>query len=406
MACSRFPVNNNAPSEVRVSTDTHHNAGSLRSPSAIDVRAVNGRRDLDTFVRLPGELAQDDPHWVEPLHLERRLHLTKNPALEHVTWQGFIAWAGDRPVGRISAQIDSLHREYYGADTGHFGMLDAIDDPNVFAALFAAAETWLREHGARQISGPYSFTINEECGLLVEGFERPPSMMMGHGARHYAAHVETQGYTPAKDLLAYWMSTSGLEFTPTMKRMMDRWRERIHLRPMRRDRFNEELETLRDIFNDAWSNNWGFVPFTDAEFRELGTSLKMLVPPELIQIAEVDGKPVAFIVGLPNLNEAIAPLNGRLWPVGWLRLLWRIKVRGPTTGRVALMGVRREYQFSRLGPTLALVLIETIQAALVRRGIEAVEMSWILEDNAGMRNILEHIGTDLYKRYRLYEKRL
>jgi len=399
-------VNSNAPSEVRISSDTHRHAATPGSRTDIDVRPIEGRRDLATFVRLPGELLQDDPQWVEPLHLERRLHLTRNPAFEHLTWQGFIAWSGDKPVGRISAHIDSLHREYHGADTGHFGMLDAIDDPRVFAALFTAAETWLREHGARHITGPYNLTINEECGLLVDGFERPPSMMMGHAGRYYASHVEAQGYAPAKDLLAYWMSTHGVNFTPTMKRMVNRWRERIHLRPLRRDRFNEELDILRDIFNDAWARNWGFVPFTDAEFRELGTSLKMLVPSELIQIAEIDGKPVAFIVGLPNLNEAIAPLNGRLWPMGWLRLLWRLKVRGTKTGRVPLMGVRSEYQFSRMGPTLALVLIEAIQAALIRHGIQAVEMSWILEDNAGMRNILEHIGTDIYKRYRLYEKQL
>ncbi|MCD6008194.1 hypothetical protein [Halomonas sp. IOP_31] len=401
-------MNNHTPSERPASCDIHRPAATaVRDPGTpLEVRPLSGRRELALFARLPGRLLHDDPQWVEPLYLERRLHLTRNPAFEHLTWQGFIAWSGGRPVGRISAHIDSLHRQYHGADTGHFGMLDAIDDPDVFAALFDAAEAWLRQHGARRISGPYSFTINEECGLLVEGFDTPPSMMMGHAGRYYATHVEAQGYTPAKDLLAYWMSTHGVNFTPTMRRMINRWRERIHIRPLRRDRFNEELDILRDIFNDAWAQNWGFVPFTDAEFRELGTSLKMLVPPELIQIAEIDAKPVAFIVGLPNLNEAIAPLHGRLLPLGWLRLLWALKVRGPKTGRVPLMGVRREYQHSRLGPTLALVLVESIQASLIRHGIEAVEMSWILEDNAGMRNILEHIGTDLYKRYRLYEKHL
>jgi hypothetical protein len=378
-----------------------------KGTASVIVRPVSARKDLDAFITLPGRLYQDDPQWIEPLHFERRQHLShKNPVFAHVEWQAWIAWSNDRPVGRITAQVDRLHRQLHGEDTGHFGMLEAIDDPAVFQGLLGVAEDWLRQRGAHRITGPFGLTINEESGLLVEGFDRPPSMMMGHGKPYYDARIAEQGYRPATDLLAYWMRTDELHFPPALRRMMDRWQGRIRLRTLDRRRFREEMQLLRDIFNDAWAANWGFVPFTEAEFEELGNNLKLLVPDDMLYIAEVDGEPSAFIVALPNLNELVAPMKGRLLPFGWLRLLWRLKVRGAKTARVPLMGVRQAHQFSRLGPTLALCLIEALKPPFVRRGIEALEMSWILEGNAGMRNILEHIGAYVYKRYRLYEKQI
>jgi hypothetical protein len=188
--------------------------------------------------------------------------------------------------------------------------------------------------------------------------------------------------------------------------MMDRVRDRVTIRALNRKNFQAEVKILRDIFNDAWANNWGYIPFTEAEFEELGKNLKLLVPGDLLYIAEVDGEPSAFIVALPNINEAIAPLKGRLLPFGWLRLLWKMKVQGVSTARVPLMGVRQMHQHSRLGPTLALLLIEALYTPFVKHGIQALEMSWILESNTGMRNILEHIGAYIYKRYRVYEKRI
>lgn len=370
-------------------------------------RPVLSKADLDTFIRLPGKLHRNDPHWIEPLHLERREHLSsKSPVFAHLKWQAWIAWSGTDPVGRITAQVDTLHRQLHGQDTGHFGMLEAVDDPAVFETLMATAESWLLEQGARRITGPFNLTINEESGLLVEGFDRPPSAMMGHGLPYYGARVEALGYRPAKDLLAYWMLTDELNFPPALRRMMDRWHDRVRIRPLDRRHFQAEIQLLRDIFNDAWAKNWGFVPFTEAEFEELGKNLKLLVPDDLIYIAEVDGEPSAFIVALPNLNEAIAPLQGRLFPFGWLRLLWRLKVQPPRTARVPLMGVRQTHQHSRLGPVLALRLIEALKPPFVKRGLEALEMSWILESNSGMRNILEHIGAYIYKRYRVYEKQI
>ncbi|WP_349616333.1 N-acetyltransferase [Azotobacter salinestris] len=374
---------------------------------ALVTRPVQSRADLAAFIGLPGRLHRDDPHWVEPLHAERRDHLSaKNPVFAHLDWQAWIAWSGATPVGRISAQVDRLHRQWHGPDTGHFGMLAAVDDPAVFEALLASAEHWLLERGARRITGPFSLTINQESGLLVEGFDRPPAVMMGHGQPWYGARIEALGYRPATDLLAYWMRTDELHFPPPLRRLMERWRDRVRIRPLDRRRFAAEMRLLRDIFNDAWADNWGFVPFTAEEFEALGDHLRLLVPDDLLYIAEVDGEPGAFIVALPNLNEAIAPLQGRLLPLGWLRLLWALKVRGLRTARVPLMGVRQAHQRSRLGSALALYLIEALKPPFVRRGLQALEMSWILEGNRGMRNILEHIGAYPYKRYRVYEKRL
>lgn len=378
-----------------------------RGNQLIVIKPVLSKSDLDLFIRLPGLLYRNDPHWIEPLHFERRQHLSpKNPVFGHLKWQAWIAWADDKPVGRITAQVDTLHRQLHGNDTGHFGMLEAIDDPAIFESLMSTAESWLQQEGAHRITGPFNLTINEESGLLVEGFDEPPCALMGHSKPYYGTRVEGLGYQPAVDLLAYWMRTDELNFPPPIRRMMDRVRDRVTIRALNRKNFQAEVKILRDIFNDAWANNWGYIPFTEAEFEELGKNLKLLVPGDLLYIAEVDGEPSAFIVALPNINEAIAPLKGRLLPFGWLRLLWKMKVQGVSTARVPLMGVRQMHQHSRLGPTLALLLIEALYTPFVKHGIQSLEMSWILESNTGMRNILEHIGAYIYKRYRVYEKRI
>lgn len=368
---------------------------------------VNDARTLSAFIQLPGNLHKQDPRWIEPLHMERREHLSeKNPASDHIVWQAWIARRGQAVVGRVTAQVDALHRERHGVATGHFGMLDAIDDPEVFGALISTAEGWLKERGAHIITGPFGLNINQESGILVDGFDTPPCALMTHNPPYYGERLQSLGYRPVIDLLAYWMQTGELNFPAPLKKMMDRERGRVRIRTLDRSKFEQEMQTLREIFNDAWANNWGYVPFTKKEFADMGAQLKLLVPDDLIYIAEVDNEPCAFIVAMPNINEAIAPLNGRLLPFGWLRLLWKLKVTGTRTARVPLMGVKQHYQFSRLGPVLALLLIEALKAPFARRKIDALEMSWILETNTGMRTILERIGAHAYKRYRLYEKHI
>ncbi|EIC83313.1 hypothetical protein [Serratia sp. M24T3] len=373
----------------------------------IRIEKVIDKRELKQFIVFPSTLFQDDPNWIDPLNLEREEHLSKkNPGTEHIEWQAWIAKKDDKVVGRITAQIDSLHRELYGQDTGHFGMIDAIDDPEVFSALFAAAEDWLKSKGATKITGPFSLNINQESGLLIDGFDTPPSAMMTHGKPYYGDRVEQQGYTQGIDLLAYWMKRTDLHFTPSLNKLMANVRKKVTVRQVNRKNFSQEMQVLRDIFNSGWQNNWGFVPFTEHEFSTMGDQLKYLVPDDLIYIAEIDAVPVAFIVGLPNINEAITGLKGSLLPFGWAKLLWRLKVSGTRTARVPLMGVRQEHHFSRMGPIIALLLIEALHDPFERRKIEALEMSWILETNTGMRTILEKIGAVPYKRYRLYEKQL
>lgn len=371
------------------------------------IEKVDSRQQLKDFIFFTSTLYADDAHWIDPLYMERAEHLSdKNPAKEHIEWQAWIARDGEKVVGRITAQIDTLHREIYGEDTGHFGMIEAINDPAVFSLLFHTAEEWLKAKGATHISGPFSLNINQESGLLIDGFETPPSAMMPHGKPYYAAALEQQGYTKGTDLLAYWMRRTDLHFSPSLCRLMDKVRQKVTVRRLNRKQFSEEMQIMRQIFNSGWQNNWGFVPFTEREFAVMGNQLKFLVPDDMIYIAEVNGNPCAFIVGLPNINEAITGLKGRMLPFGWAKLLWRLKVSGVRTARVPLMGVRQEYQFSRSGPVMALLLIEALRDPFARRNIDALEMSWILEANSGMRTMLERIGAVAYKRYRVYEKRL
>jgi hypothetical protein len=382
----------------RFSGQQQANEGPLR------VVPVEGRRGLRQFIRLPWSIYLDDPAWVPPLLLERKEHLSKrNPFFEHAKCKFWLAYRGATPVGRISAQVDQLHLQRYEDSTGFFGLLEAEDEAETFRALMDTAETWLRDQGMHRVLGPFNFSINQECGLLVEGFDTPPMVMMGHARPYYSARIEENGYRKEKDLLAYHIN-SDYQLTPAMRLVIKRAKKRVHLRPLRRSIFREELRILQDIFEDAWSQNWGFVPFTRSEFEHMGKSLKLLLPDDQVQIAEVDGVPAAFMVAMPNVNEAIRDLNGKLFPLGWLKLLWRLKVAYPKSVRVALMGVRQRYQKSRLGAALALMVIEACTAPAVRRGVLTAEMSWILDDNLGMRNIIESLGGKAYKRYRIYSK--
>ena len=373
---------------------------------AINIRPVTNRQELREFIDVPWLVYKNDPMWVPPLRLERRWHFSKsNPFFEHGEWQAWIAYRDNRPVGRISAQINQLYRQRYGLDTGHFGLLESVNDKDVFAGLIQTAEKWLAERGTKHVSGPYNFSINQECGVLVSGFDTPPMVMMPHSPKWYGKLLATQGYYPLKDLLAYLLKAD-MEFPRIMRTLLDKFSERVNIRMLRRNQFKVEMEILRDIFNDAWSANWGFIPFTETEFSELGNTFRFLLRDDYIQIAEVDGIPVAFMVLLPNLNEIFAKLNGSLFPFGWFHLIKQLKFGQVSTARLPLMGVRQKYQNTPLGAALACMMIDAPREIGLSMGIREVEVSWILEDNKSMRGMIEKAGIQEYKRYRIFGKTL
>ena len=372
----------------------------------LQVNPVNDRQKLRQFIRLPWSIYADDPAWVPPLLLERKEHLSPhNPYFEHARYQSWIAFRDGTAVGRISAQIDQLHLDQHQADEGFFGMIEAENDADTFAALFQTAESWLRDQGMRRVLGPYNLSINQESGLLVDGFDTPPCLMMGHARPYYRTRIEENGYQKAKDLLAYTIDAN-FYHPAALQAIVKRAKKRVTVRSLRKSNYYEDMKIIVDIFNDAWSENWGFLPFTEAEFKQLAKDFKIVLDFELVKIAEVDGAPAAFMVVAPNINEAIRDLNGRLLPFGWLKLLWRLKVRYPQTTRIPCMGVRTQYHGSLLGAALAFMVIRAGQPYAINRGIKKVELSWILEDNKGMRDIIESIGGIIYKTYRIYKKDL
>jgi len=377
----------------------------------IQVRPVAGKSMLDTFIRVPWSVYANDPCWVPPLMTERRDALSdRNPFFQHAAWNAWIAYQDGKPVGRISAQVDQLFLRHQDSETGFFGLLEGHNNPAIFNALLGAAEDWLLRQGMKQALGPFNLGVNQEIGLLVDGFDSPPYVMMGHARPYYEQFITKQGYQPRQDLLAYELGADDFAIPAVMKSLLKRQKHRVRTRRLDRGNRVADLNTMREVFNDAWSNNWGFVPFTEAEFQAVGKELLMIVPADYINIAEVDGEPAAFIVMLPNINEAIADLDGALLPFGWARLLWRLKSplssKKPKSARVALMGVKQKFQHTRLGPALAFLLIDQLEKPGKARGLERIELSWILESNQGIRNVIEQVGGVVTKRYRMYGKAL
>ena len=376
---------------------------------SVDIVPVQTRKQWREFHNLPYRVYRDDPHWIPPLLLERKFHFDPkhNPFFEHARAAFWLAYQDGQPVGRISAQIDQLHLDRYADASGHFGFLEAIDDPAIFDRLLRTAEDWLRSAGLRRAIGPVSFSMWDQPGLLVEGFDIPPRVMMGHARPYFATHIEAAGYRRAQDLLAY--DYDGEVPLPTAAvRVIDRIQKRsgISVRRIRNDKAHIQGETdlIFEILNDAWSDNWGFVPMTSAEFADLVGVLKHLLRDGDVAFAEYQGRPSAFAIIMPNLNEAIRDLGGRLAPFGWLKLLWRLKVSGIRTGRMPLMGVRKALQGSPVGAALALSVIQATRAFNIENGRPFGELSWVLDRNERVRHIIELVGAKVSKRYRIYEK--
>ena len=378
------------------------------------IRPVLTKMDRKTFIDLPFRLYADDPNWVPPLKGEALGLITpaKNGWFSHAKAQLFLAEEDGRVVGRISAHIDTLAltmpaEQGFGPGVGQWGLMEA-EREDVFRLLLTAAEDWLRGEGMTRALGPISMSIWEEPGLLIEGYDHAPTIMMGHAKPAYRGWIEAAGYRPVKQLMTYELDITQ-EFPPIVKRIIRSGEKnpRIVIREVDKTKFEAEAAIILAILNDAWSDNWGFVPLTPPEIRDVGVKLKPIVFNDLIRIAELDGKPVAFMITLPDLNEAIAPLKGSLFPFGWAKLLLWLRKPKVRTMRVPLMGVVKELQASRMASQLAFMMIEYIrQASVARYGATRGEIGWILDDNQGMRSIAETIDSRVNKVYQVYERTL
>jgi len=367
---------------------------------------------MKAFIELPYRLYREDPAWRPPLRLLERdkFDPKKNPGLAHLEVAFWLAKLGDTIVGRCASIINKFHLEKYQDSQGHFGFLDTDKaHPGAQPALMKAAEEWLRTRGMTDICGPFNFSVNEECGMLIDGFDTPNYMLMPHGRPDYPATMETLGYEKAMDAYAYLGNTvDGYprpKIVPTMVSYVER-SEKLSVRPMHKGKFEEEIALAMDIFNDAWGNNWNYVPFSDAQVQHMAKDLSFVIDPDGFWFGEVDGVAGGFILMLPNINEAARDLDGRLFPFGWAKFLWRLKVSKVRSARIPLNGIRQDVQKTRTGTALMLALHETCYAAMRPHKVHDVEMGWVLETNKDVQNMIELSAARVYKTYRFYKKPL
>ena len=377
--------------------------------SSLTIRPVASKADRKAFVDFAWDVYRDDPAWIPPLKDEVRglLSPRKNPWFEHARAELFFAERGGRVVGRISAQVDDLVLDQMGAGTGQWGMFEALDG-EAAAELIKNAEGWLREQGMTRALGPFSLSIWDEPGLEIEGSGEPPTAMMAHHRPEYRQWIEAAGYEKAKDLITYALDITNWH-DPLIDRLIAAGERnpRIRIRTVDKSRFDEEARLILNLLNDAWSNNWGYVPLTEAEIAYAGKKLKPIIFEELVRIAEVDGEPVAFMLTIPDINELTKDLKGELFPFNWIKLLWRLRKPRTRRLRVPLMGVAKSLHGSRLASQIAFMMIEfTRRDAVSKFGATHGEFGWILEDNKGMLSIAQLPGATLNHRYRIYEKAL
>jgi hypothetical protein len=378
---------------------------SAEASQAVEVRPVRGRRDLGRFIKLPFRLHRDHPQWVPPLISERRRFLDrrKNPYFEHAEAEYFLAWRGGRPVGRITAQVDRRWDEFQGGNDGHFGFFECEEDPEAARALVEAAARWLRERGRERMLGPMDFTTNDECGLLVEGYERRPTVLTPWHPPHYREMLEGLGLTKKVDLLMWWLElgdlAEGNEFHPLIHAAAEQSRNEhgVVVRNVRKRDLDADFKALLDVYNEAWGSNWGFVPVTDAERRSHTKDLKPVLAEQWMMVAERDGEVVGGAITLPDVNQVLAKMGGRLLPIGWLRfLLGRRKV---DQVRVFALGVKSAYQHMGVAAALYVRHLENAAGGDIERG----ETGWILETNNPMNKAMEGMGGEVVARYRIYE---
>jgi GNAT superfamily N-acetyltransferase len=381
----------------------------MSTSSSIEIRPVASRADRKAFLDLPHELYRNDPAWVPPLYLEQRELITpgKNPFFEHAEAALFLALQDGRPVGRVSAQVDREFLRVHQQNVGFFGFFEAIEDQQVADGLLNAAEQWLRGRGMQSVRGPFTLSINEYAGLLVEGFDTPPFVMMAHHLPYYKGLIEKAGYQKAKDLISFRYDPS-VPVPQMSAEVADEVAKEPGLRIREVDKKNllHDLKIVLDIFNQAWSKNWGFVPLTENEVKKAAKDLSLILEPKLALIAEYNGEPAAIGIAIPDLNEALRDLRGRLFPFGLFKLLWRVKVRRLRGARLTLLGVLPRYRGSAIGRGVSVLLYVEAHRRGTALGLTRGECGWTLEDNEKINRGIEMMGGVPYKRYRVFEKPL
>jgi hypothetical protein len=374
----------------------------------VDIRQTPMGGPARDFLDVVDYIYAGDPAYVRPLDMDLRdrLNPKKNPFFEHGEGTIFCAYRNGFAVGRCTASIDRAHLERYGDSTGFFGFLDTIDDEEVARALLASAEAWLRSKGMTRARGPLSLCINEESGCLVEGFETPPYVMMPHHRPYQARLIEQAGYEKAKDLFA-WSYKVG-KLNNRVQRARDEMKSlpEITFRRASKKNLEKDVELLVDVFNDAWSDNWGFVPFTRLEQQKMLSDFRMLIMPDITCVCSIDGAPAAVAVAIPNVNELVRDCHGKLFPLGLAKLVWRLKVRGPRSARLILLGIRKKYRHLRKYAPLSAFMYAEMNDGAKKLGIEEGELGWTLEDNGRVNAGITMMGASPYKTYRVFEKAL
>jgi GNAT superfamily N-acetyltransferase len=366
------------------------------------VERVSDKPGLDRFIRLPWKVYRGNSHWVPPLLSEMKFILgEENPFFHHAEAAYFLAYKNGEVAGRIAAIVDRNHINIHNEQAGFFGFFECIPDVAIARDLLDAAAAWLKEREIAIMRGPLNPSTNDECGFLLEGFDSPPMIMMTYTPPYYLDYMEQCGLVKAKDLFAYLSVIKDVSAAPRLEKLASAIKARVPglvVRPAVMKNFRKELEAVKDIYNSAWGHNWGFVPMTDEEIESMAKRLKPLIVPELLIMAEVNGDPAGFFMAVPDYNQVLKRVNGKLGPLELLKFLWYS--RKISDIRVLTMGVKEEFRKKGIE---GLLYLESFKAAM-RKGYEHAEMSWVLEDNAAMRKGCELMGGKLYKKYRIYEK--
>ncbi len=377
----------------------------------LQIQSVVTDADRHAFLSFPWQVYRGNPYWVPPFFSERVHFTTAHPFLEHAEIEYFMAKRGDQLVGTIAAFINHRHNEFQNEHIGFFGFFEVLEDPEAAAELLKTAEDWVRARGYDAIRGPAQFSTNEECGLLVDGFDDPPRILMTYNPRRYVDYIESQGYAKAMDLHAYALDTDlyagGSKFPEKLIRVVEKIKAKgdIRIRKIDMKDFDQEVVRVKKIYNQSWARNWGFIPMTDTEFDAMGEELRQVLDPDMTLVGEIDGEPIGVSITLPDLNQPLRCAYPRPGTPDWwtmLKLAWHWKVKREVTWcRVLILGVLPEFRARGVD---ALFYYETAQAA-VKKGIQHAEMSWILENNDAISRPIRVMGGEVYKTYRFYEKR-